>query len=190
MMKMVCIKQFLIKFCLGCLIIIPAIFFVLCLRERQEQGTTLTEFEIINSELSLTTDNVVKDYVKDKLQNSIISLSFEDCNDTLLFTYTGFGSMEDLSREFVFYRHYRILGYIERKPFNIIVLSNIQPFNHMLETTKHMIKPLDKSDFIKGIYYEPFRKSNWKESYRDPNISRHYKYYCGKIHGVVVSMDQ
>lgn len=86
--------------------------------------------------------------------------------------------------------HYGIIGYIERKPFNIIVLSNIQPFNHMLETIKHMIKPSDKKTFINGLSYEPFTKSNWMESYREPCICRHYKYYRGKIHGLEISMDQ
>lgn len=183
-------KQHLIKFCLDCLIVISAFPGISCQKSNQKQGTTLTEFEITNSELSSTTDSVTKDYVNDKLQNSIISLSFEEDNDTLLFTYTGFGTMEELSQELIFYRHYRIIGYIERKPFNIIVLSNIQPFNHMLETIKHMIKPSDKKTFINGLSYEPFTKSNWMESYREPCICRHYKYYRGKIHGLETSMDQ
>lgn len=106
-MDMEYIKQFLTKYSIGSLIII-IVFLVICLNRVREQGTTLTKFGIINSELSLTTDSVVKDYVNDKLQNSIISLSLEESNDTLLFTYTGFGSMEELSHEFVFYRHYRM----------------------------------------------------------------------------------
>ena len=189
-MKTVYKKHTLIKVIIGSFVVIAILLGIFyALKEKQEQGTTLTEFEITNSDLSLVTDSVVKDYVHDKLYDSVISLSFEEDNDTLFFTYTGFGSMEELSREYIFYRHYRIIGYIDRKPYKIIVFSNIHPFNHMLERTKQMIKPSDRSSFFNGLYCEPFTKSNWIESFREPEIRRHYKYYNGKIQGMNISMD-
>ena len=139
-MKTVYKKHTLIKVIIGSFVVIAILLGIFyALKEKQEQGTTLTEFEITNSDLSLVTDSVVKDYVHDKLYDSVISLSFEEDNDTLFFTYTGFGSMEELSSEYIFYRHYRVIGYIERKPYNIIVLSNIHPFNRMVEETKRML---------------------------------------------------
>lgn len=178
------------KAVISSLLVIAILSSVSCsLKREQEQGTMLTEFEITNSELSLATDSVVKDYVNDKLFNSIITLSFEEDGDTLFFTYTGFGSMKELSDEYLFYRHYRVIGYIERKPYNIILLSNLYPYNHMLERTKQMIKPSDRNTFINGLHCEPFTKLNWIESYREPIIRRHYKYYNGKIQGMNISMD-
>ena len=172
------------------LLVIAILFNVSCTQKReQEQGTMLTKFEITNSELNSATDSVVKDYVNDKLFNSIITLSFEEDGDTLFFTYTGFGSMKELSNEYLFYRHYRLIGYIERKPYNIILFSNIHPYNHMLERTKQMIKPSDKTSFFNGLSCEPFTKLNWIESYREPMIRRHYKYYDGKIKGMNIKMD-
>ena len=178
------------KVTISCLIAITILMSVSCTPKReQEQGTMLTEFEITNSELNSATDSVVKDYVNDKLFNSIITLSFEEDDDTLFFTYTGFGSMKELSNEYLFYRHYRLIGYIERKPYNIILFSNIHPYNHMLERTKQMIKPSDKTSFFNGLSCEPFTKLNWIESYREPMIRRHYKYYDGKIKGMNIKMD-
>ena len=189
-MKTVYKKHTLIKVIIGGFVVIAILLGIFyALKEKQEQGTTLTEFEITNSDLSLVTDSVVKDYVHDKLYDSVISLSFEEDNDTLFFTYTGFGSMEKLSSEYIFYRHYRFIGYIERKPYNIIVLSNIHPFNRMVEETKRMIKPSDRNTFFSGLYCEPFTELNWMESFREPPIRRHYKYYNGKIQGMNISMD-
>ena len=189
-MKTVYKKHTLIKVIIGGFVVIAIILGIFyALKEKQEQGTALTEFEITNSDLNLVTDSVVKDYVHDNLWNSIISLSFEEDNDTLFFTYAGFSSMEELSLEYIFYRHYRVIGYIERKPYNIIVLSNIHPFNRMVEETKRMIKPSDRSTFFCGLYCEPFTKSNWMESFREPIIRRHYKYHNGKIQGMNISMD-
>ncbi|MBQ4449078.1 MAG: hypothetical protein II900_01435 [Prevotella sp.] len=185
-MEMACIKYFHIK--IVSLIVITILMIVSCTL-KEKQGTTLTEFEISESCLSLVTDSVVKDYINDKLYNSIISLSFEEDNDTLLFTYAGFSSMKELCREYIFYRHYRIVGYIERKPYNIIVFSNIYPFNRMLERTKQMIRPSDRVHLINGLYCEPFTKSNWIESFREPIIRRHYKFYNGKIQGMDIRMD-
>ena len=139
------------KAVISSLLVIAILSSVSCsLKREQEQGTMLTEFEITNSELSLATDSVVKDYVNDKLFNSIITLSFEEDGDTLFFTYTGFGSMKELSDEYLFYRHYRVIGYIERKPYNIILLSNLYPYNHMLERTKQMIKPSDRNSLSRN----------------------------------------
>ena len=116
-MEMVYIKYSLIKVVISFLIVISNLMCVSCtLKGGQKYGTTLTEIEITKLDLNLVTDSVVKDYVNDKLYNSIISLSFEEDNDTLFFTYAGFSSMEELSREYIFYRHYRVIGYIERKP--------------------------------------------------------------------------
>ena len=178
------------KVVISSLLVIAILSCVSCtLKREQKQGTMLTEFEITNSELSLATNSVVKDYVNDKLVNSIITLSFEEDGDTLFFTYAGIGSMEELSSEYLFYRHYRLIGYIERKPYKIILLSNLYPYNHMLERTKLMIRPSDRSSFINGLYCEPFTKLNWIESYREPMIRRHYKYYDGKIKGMNIKMD-
>ena len=59
----------------------------------------------------------------------------------------------------------------------------------MLEKTKQMITPSDRKVFINGLYCEPFTKSNWIESFREPKIRRHYKYYNGMIHGMDIRMD-
>lgn len=188
MKKMARIKYSPYKGVISGLIVITILMIVSCTL-KEKQGTTLTEFEIKDSSLSLVTDSVIKDYINDKLYNSIISLSFEEDNDTLLFTYAGFSSMKELCREYIFYRHYRVVGYIERKPYNIIVFSNIYPFNRMLERAKQMIKPTDRATFFKSLYCEPFTKSNWIESFREPIIRRHYKYYNGKIQGMDIRMD-
>ena len=68
-MKTVYKKHTLIKVIIGGFVVIAILLGIFyALKEKQEQGTTLTEFEITNSDLSLVTDSVVKDYVHDKLQ--------------------------------------------------------------------------------------------------------------------------
>ena len=76
-MKTVYKKHTIVKVIAGSFVVIAILLGIFyALKEKQEQGTALTEFEITNSDLNLVTDSVVKDYVHDNLWNSIISLSF------------------------------------------------------------------------------------------------------------------
>lgn len=155
-------------------------------KEGTEQGTVLTEFRIANEPL----DSIADDFLQRiKKNDRVLLLSFEEVNDSINFVFTTCRSMHEVRIEYLFLQNYRIIGYVNKNDFDIILMTNIN-FLRITENIKQMIRPLDNSRLFTGLYYAPITKSNWDDGWiHDGKIRWHFKYIDNKIQGPFCQAD-
>ena len=155
-------------------------------KEGTEQGTVLTEFRIANEPL----DSIADDFLQRiKKNDRVLLLSFEEVNDSINFVFTTCRSMHEVGIEYLFLQNYRIIGYVNKNDFDIILMTNIN-FLRITENIKQMIRPLDNSRLFTGLYYAPITKSNWDDGWiHDGKIRWHFKYIDNKIQGPFCQTD-
>ena len=155
-------------------------------KEGTEQGTVLTEFRIANEPLDSIADVFLQ---RIKKNDRVLLLSFEEVNDSINFVFTTCRSMHEVRIEYLFLQNYRIIGYVNKNDFDIILMTNIN-FLRITENIKQMIRPLDNSRLFTGLYYAPITKSNWDDGWiHDGKIRWHFKYIDNKIQGPFCQAD-
>lgn len=185
-------KKYTIKIIVCCLFIcisVGCIHNILKTEQELERGTVLMEFEITDKNLLRLTKNHVKELIKAKKTDRILAFTFEEKEDTLDLSYTYFESTREICNDYLFIRHYRMIGYIEQKPYKIIVFSDIDRLYQTYKMINSMMKPTDNSLLFHDLYYQPFTISNWGEFVCEPPIRWHYKFYNGKVYGPKIGMD-
>lgn len=158
-------------------------------KDETEQGTILTEFRIANETLDSISDDFVQRFSSVKKNDRVLLLSFEEVNDSINFVFTTCRSMHEVRIEYLFLQNYRIIGYVNKNDFDIILMTNIN-FLRITENIKQMIRPLDNSKLFTGLYYAPITKSNWDDGWiHDGKIRWHFKYIDNKIQGPFCQAD-
>ena len=190
-MAMEFIKRILTKAVI-CAIIV-AIFglyiYMIVIKSDHKCGTKLTEFVIIDKGLECSTNNAIERLNPRMDYSMIMVLSFEEEHDTLNFVYTTFKDMRELCKDYIFHRNFRIIGYINKADYLIMMATDINSFSHMQKRTDGLIKPLNKTHFFEDLYPVPITKTNWNR-YLDGNTIRlHYKYYNKEIQSSTTKLD-
>ncbi len=179
----------IIACCLFLCVSVGYIYNTLKKEQELERGTELMEFEITDKNLLKLTNNHVKELIKDKKTDRILTFVFEEKEDTLVLSYTYFESIKEICNDYLFIRHYRMIGYIEQKPYKIIVFSDIDRLYQTYKMINSMMKPTDNSLLFHDLYYKPFTLSNWGDFIYEPPIRWHYKFHNGKVYGPEIGMD-
>ena len=97
--------------------------------------------------------------------------------------------MHEVRIEYLFLQNYRIIGYVNKNDFDILLMTNIN-FLRMTENIKQMIRHLDNSRLFTGLSYAPITKSNWDDGWiHDGKIRWHFKYIDNKIQGPFCQAD-
>ncbi len=109
---------------IACIISVVCIGLIGC-KESVCKGTSLQKFEIINTQL----DNVIsgiKDstFIKDNLadDNHVIVMVLRDFDSNLEFCFTS-ADKNDISRMYIYNNLRRIVGYLDHKGTDVIILS-------------------------------------------------------------------